>query len=48
LPFENQQAADDYIAKQLVNTLRPEELESLKKHGIPFGLWSRERKNYKW
>ncbi|MFK5948897.1 MAG: DUF2931 family protein [Methylococcales bacterium] len=48
LPFKDKQAADDYIAKQLVNTLKPEELELLKKDGIPFDLWSRYRKYYDW
>lgn len=48
LPFESKADADAYIAKQLVNTLRPEELESLKKNGIPFGLWARYRNHYNW
>ncbi len=48
LPFDNKQQADAYIAKQLVNVLTPEELESLKKDGIPFGLWSRYRNRYTW
>ncbi len=48
LPFENKQAADAYIAKQLVNTLSSEELESLKKDGIPLGLWMRYRNRYDW
>lgn len=48
LPFENKQAADAYIAKQLVNTLSSEEIESLKRDGIPFGLWSRYRNQYNW
>ncbi|MFK5948893.1 MAG: DUF2931 family protein, partial [Methylococcales bacterium] len=46
LPFKSQQAATDYINKQLINTLKPEELDSLKNHGIPFGLWSRYRKQF--
>jgi hypothetical protein len=48
LPFENKKESDAYIAKQLVNVLTPEELESLKKDGIPFGLWSRYRNRYDW
>ena len=48
LPFRDKPDADAYIAKQLVNSLRPEELESLKKDGIPFGLWARYRNLYDW
>ena len=48
LPFDNKQESDAYIAKQLVNVLTPEELESLKKDGVPFGLWSRYRNRYDW
>ena len=48
LPFKNKQEADAYIAKQLVNALTPDELASLKKDGIPFGLWERYRNRYDW
>jgi hypothetical protein len=48
LPFESEKQKDSYLAKQLVNVLSPEELESLKKDGIPFGLWSRYRNLYHW
>ncbi len=48
LPFDSKEQADAYISKQLVNILEPEELESLKKNGIPFGLWARYRRNYEW
>ena len=48
LPFDNKQESDAYIAKQLVNVLTPEELASLKKDGIPFGLWARYRNRYDW
>jgi len=48
LPFESEADADAYIAKQLVNVLEPEEIESLKKSGIPFGLWARYRHHYTW
>lgn len=48
LPFKNKQEADAYIAKQLVNVLTPDELASLKKDGIPFGLWARYRNRYDW
>lgn len=48
LPFETKEQSDAYIAKQLVNVLKADELESLKKNGIPFGTWARYRKLYKW
>ena len=48
LPFESEADADAYITKQLVNVLEPEQIASLKKNGIPFGLWARYRNLYKW
>jgi hypothetical protein len=48
LPFESEEQKNTYLAKQLVNVLNPEELESLKRDGIPFGLWSRYRNLYHW
>ncbi|RYE52652.1 MAG: DUF2931 family protein [Sphingobacteriales bacterium] len=48
LPFDSKAESDAYIEKQLVNVLNPEELELLKKHGVPFGLWARYRNLYKW
>ncbi len=48
LPFKDRQDSDAYIAKQLVNVLTPAELESLKRDGIPFDLWSRYRNRYEW
>jgi hypothetical protein len=48
LPFKTKEESDAYIEKQLVNVLTPEELESLKKNGIPFGTWARARKLYTW
>jgi len=48
LPFESKAQSDAYIAKQLPNSLSPEELKSLEKNGIPFGLWSRYRSRYPW
>jgi len=48
LPFESEEESDAYIAKQLPNSLSTEELESLEKNGIPFGLWSRYRARYHW
>jgi len=48
LPFESKEQSDAYIAKQLVNSLSNIELESLRKNGIPFGLWERYRNLYEW
>ncbi len=48
LPFKDKAEADAYIAKQLMNTLKPAELESLKKDGVPLGLWARYRNKYIW
>jgi hypothetical protein len=48
LPFKDKAESDAYIAKQLVNSLTPEEIESLNKNGIPFDLWSRYRNRYAW
>ena len=48
LPFKSKEQIDAYIAKQLVNVLNSEELENLKKNGIPFGLWARYRQKFKW
>ena len=48
LPFKDKADADAYMAKQLVNSLTPAELESLKKDGVPFGLWARYRNKYHW
>lgn len=48
LPFESELESNAYFEKQLVNSLSSEELESLKKNGIPFGTWARYRKFYKW
>jgi len=48
LPFKDKQDSDAYIADELSNALKPEELESLKRNGIPFGLWARYRNCYNW
>ena len=48
LPLESKREADEYAHQILVDSLTPEELASLKKEGIPFGLWARYRKTYKW
>ena len=48
LPFENKAESDEYIEEGLIEVLEPEELESLKKNGIPFGLWARYRNHYTW
>ena len=48
LPFKNKQESDAYIAEGLVEAITPDELASLKKDGIPFGLWARYRNRYDW
>lgn len=48
LPFTSREDSDAYIMEGLVEALTPEALESLKKNGIPFGLWSRYRNRYDW
>lgn len=48
LPFDSKEEADEYVEGILTDTLKPEELESLKKNGIPFGTWARYRNLYKW
>ena len=48
LPFKDKEQEEWYINKQLTNVLEPEELEDLKKNGIPFGLWARYRNHYTW
>lgn len=48
LPFDNKADSNAYVEKQLLNTLTPAELDSLRKDGVPFGLWSRYRKRYQW
>ena len=48
LPFKDKAQSDEYIKEGLEEVLEPEELEDLKKNGIPFGLWSRYRHKYTW
>ena len=48
LPFKDKQESDDYIKNVLEDVLKPEELESIKQNGIPFGLWARYRNRYDW
>jgi len=48
LPFKSQEQIDDYIESCIKSSLSEEEVESLKKNGIPFGLWSRYRNLYQW
>jgi len=48
LPFDSEEESNAYIEKQLPNSLTPDELDSLNKKGIPFGLWSRYRNRYLW
>jgi len=48
LPFENKEDEDEYMHEGLVEVLATEELNHLKKNGIPFGLWARYRLHYEW
>jgi hypothetical protein len=48
LPFKDKQDEHDFISGILQDVLKPEELESLKKDGVPFGLWARYRNTYRW
>lgn len=48
LPFDSKSEADAFAKQVLIDTLSPEELESLKKNGVPFGTWARYRNLYKW
>ena len=48
LPFKSQEQIDDYIASCIKSSLNADEVESLEKDGIPFGLWSRYRNLYHW
>ena len=48
LPFDSKAESDAYVLDVLTDVLNPEELASLKKNGVPFGVWARYRKLYKW
>ena len=48
VPFDSKQESDTYISEVMEGILTPDELESLKKDGVPFGLWSRYRNRYDW
>ncbi len=48
LPFKDKQQSDTYVKEVMEGVLTPAELESLKRDGIPFDLWSRYRNRYEW
>lgn len=48
LPFKSVEQSDEYIQDVLTDVLEPEELDSLKKNGVPFGTWARYRNVYLW
>jgi hypothetical protein len=48
LQFKDKADSDAYMEEGLVEALTPAELESLKRDGIPFGLWARYRNRYDW
>ena len=39
---------DQFIKEEIEESLKPEELEALKKNGVPLGLWETYRKRYHW
>jgi hypothetical protein len=48
LNFDSKEESDTYIEDILTDVLKPDELASLKKDGVPFGAWARYRNLYKW
>jgi hypothetical protein len=48
LPFKDKADSDSYMQEILESSTTPEERESIKKNGIPFGLWARYRNLYDW
>lgn len=48
IPFKDKQDVDNYIKEGLDEALTEEELESLNKNGVPFGVWGRYRNRYDW
>jgi len=48
LPFKDKEEADEYMEEGLIEDLTPEEIQSIKKYGVPLGLWSRYRNLYDW
>ncbi len=48
LQFQNKQDEQNFISEILQDVLKSDELESLKKEGVPFGLWARYRNTYRW
>ena len=48
LPFQNKEQSDKYIEDGLLEAISTEQLESIRKNGIPFDLWGRYRNRYDW
>ncbi len=48
LPFKDKEQSDTYVKEVMEGVLTPAELESLKRDGVPFDLWSRYRNRYEW
>ena len=48
LPFTSKEQSDDYVSSALADSVTPEQLENIKKHGAPVGTWARYRNLYKW
>jgi hypothetical protein len=48
VPLKDKADADSFMQEILESSTTAEERESIKKHGIPFGLWARYRNLYDW
>ena len=48
LPFTSKEDSDEYVASALAESVTPEQLAYIKKHGAPIGTWARFRNLYKW
>jgi len=48
VPLVSKSEADEYTNQVLIDSLTEDELENLKKNGIPFGTWARYRNSYNW
>lgn len=48
IPFDSKAESDVFMEKALAEFITPEELDSIKKNGVPVGLWARYRNKYDW
>lgn len=47
-PFDSKEQGETFAREVLEESLTPQELDSIKKNGIPVGLWARYRNKYDW